>query len=186
MANVKFWQFASTDDRCKPPSSLRGARDQNLKGTIDGERGGSMKKAEYRLVGLHRVSNNACGNKENSSRQLLAYGAPDERLCISTPSAPHKQPQERNSEPSTPKTPTWASDSIRVIPHSRTEARLSIEQQGALFAQFSLPVANFQVLSFIAQDVIQLKQESKNSTPASKTQEFLARSTPMEDLIPPC
>ena len=154
--------------------------------TIDRQISGKVKKNEHGLVGLHRVSNTGCGNKENSSRQLSVCGAPDERLCVSTPSAPHKHPQERNPEPSTPKTPTWVSDSISLIPHSRTEAQLSIEQQGALFAQFSLPVANFQVLSFIAQDVLPSTQEPKHAYSASETQEFIATSTPIEDLIPSC
>ena len=65
-------------------------------------------------------------------------------------------------------------------------AQLSARQQGALFAQFSLPLVNFHLLGYVAREIIPPQFHLTPTTAAAPEVHELRSASAMEEIIPAC
>ena len=110
-----------------------------------------------------------------------------DRTALATPSAPHRRPHEVRS---LPRTPAWEGHGLDYIaePCACTDsaAQLSAGQQGALFAQFSLPLVNFHLLGYVAREIIPPQFHLTPTTAAAPEVHELRSASAMEEIIPAC
>ena len=149
----------------------------------------TCKKSRYApglMMMADGASNTRRPSKETSTNCSLAIGdgAPDAAFQLpsaATPSAPHRCYKENDE--------FRVEDFVHLKPQRRGARPLTARQRSALFAQFALPVSNFEVLPRLLPIEWQVEssewQAESSPTPREDVR-ALDRPIALEEFIPPC
>ena len=171
-----------------PHAAGEGAENRECGQRKAGHGGAPQSPQHRRASGIARCQWNAIARPRPpaSPAGLEPEGDRKVRAALATPSAPHRRPNEVRNHPRTPAWEGNGRDYCIAQTSTDSSAQLSSGQQGALFAQFSLPLVNFHVLGYVAREIIPPQYHlTPTAAPAPEVHEIRSSSA-MEECIPTC